>query len=411
MALKRYNFVLRMSNREVIKLMLAVALLFATHGPAFLLANSVLAPGSWALLGVRTFLTGSFSACIILAIRKPWLGVPVAILGLLAMISAEKITTVITGKDERVIDSISETIHVSPSAFASIREQRLAFYGVTAFLVGCSWAMMAVVLNSEGKKRGRLEAELAIARDIQRSLLPVSTFNNPWCSVTGLAIPTSEVGGDYFDVVKLSDDLVAVIIADVSGHGVGAGIVSAMTKSALHSQLVHDPSPSGVLSNLNRTLFSLTASKTFVTCAYILLNHRTRTAAVATAGHPPVLHRTSKDLKILELRMPNLALGLKDDVPFKEKRIRYQPGDVFCLYTDGIVEALNKQDEQFGPERLRKALAAGIEAPDLCTHIIGAARTFCGSKDFQDDATIVTVSFNDRQMQPGNTSARVSHGS
>jgi hypothetical protein len=405
MPLKRYNFVLSMSNRELIKLMLAVSLLFATHGPAFLLANSVLAPGSWELLGVRTFLTGSFSACIILAIRKPWLGVPVAVLGLVAMISAEKITTVITGKDERVIDSISETIQVSPEEFASIRQQRLAFYGVTAFLVGCSWAMMAVVLNSEGKKRGRLEAELAIAGDIQRSLLPSSTFNNSWCSVTGLAVPTSEVGGDYFDVVKLSDDLVAVIIADVSGHGVGAGIISAMTKSALHSQLVHDPSPSSVLSNLNRTLFSLTASKTFVTCAYILLNHGTRTAAVATAGHPPVLYRTRKDSKTVELRMPNLALGLKNGVPFTEKTIRYHPGDVFLLYTDGIVEASNKQGEQFGPERLREVLAGDIEAIDLCTHIIGAARTFCGSKDFEDDATIVSIYFNDRQDQVANTFA------
>jgi hypothetical protein len=395
MPLKRYNFIHSMSNREVIRLMFAVFLLFGTHGPAFLLANSVLSPGSWTLLGVRTFLAGSFSACIILAIRKPWLGVPIAVAALLAMISGEQVAGYFTGKNEVSVEKITQAIQVSPEEFDAIRERRLAFYGATALLVGCSWAMMSFVLNAEGKKRGRLEAELSIAGDIQRSLLPDAPFRNAWCSVSGLAIPTSEVGGDYFDVVPLSDERVAIFIADVSGHGTGAGIVSAMTKSALHAELVHDPAPSSVMARLNNTLVGLTETKTFVTCAYALLDHRKSIATLATAGHPPILLRRRKALELTEHRLPNLALGLKTGLQFKEEVVHVEPGDLFCLYTDGIVEASNRKGEQFGAERLKEVLVGNNVYDQIGQAVIVAARTFSGVKEFADDATIVTIALTE----------------
>jgi len=258
--------------------------------------------------------------------------------------------------------------------------------------LGLSWAMMATVLNSEGKKRGRLETEMTIANNIQRSLLPSSPFKNSWCTVTGLAIPTSEVGGDYFDVIPLSDTQVGVIIADVSGHGVGAGIISAMTKSALHSEIIRNPEPSKVLSNLNRTLVSLTEDKTFVTCAYVLMNHRTSTALVATAGHPPVLFKKGKDSRVTEIRTPNLALGVKDGIAFKEKAIRFHPGDILFLHTDGITEAANKKGEQFGHDRLAGVLRDEKNGADICASVIDAAREFTGLKEFEDDATAVGIS-------------------
>jgi len=396
MASKRYNFVHSMKKWELFRLMLAVGLLFGVHGPVFLLANSVFTPGSVALLVVRTLLVVSFSAFIVLAIRAPWVGVPLAVMGMVAMVSSEQITAYITGKDEHVVDSISHTIEITPAEYASIKAQRLTLYGLTALLVGSSWAMMAIVLNSEAKKRGRLQAEINIAGEIQRSLLPDSSFSNDWCSVSGLAIPTSEVGGDYFDIISLSRDLVAVVIADVSGHGVGAGIVSAMTKSALHSQLAQDPSPSTVLKNMNETLVSITEDKTFVTLAYVLLNDRAMAARIATAGHPAVLYKKNGRPDISDIRVPNLALGVKPNVHFKEKRIRYTCGDVFFLHTDGIVEASTKQGEQFGLERLRKAVAEENNPSRLCERVLHAVEQFTGSKEMTDDVTVVSISLTKR---------------
>ena len=392
MAKKQYNFVHSMKRWELFRLMLAVGLLFGVHGPVFLLANSVLEPGSVALLVVRTLLVISFSALIVLAIRMPLVGVPLAFVGLVAMVSSEQITGFITGKDERVVDSISQTVQITPAEFKLIKEQRLRMYGLTAVLVGLSWAMMASVLNSEGKKRGRLQAEVNIARDIQQSLLPHSSFSNDWCSVSGMAIPTSEVGGDYFDIIGLSKDLVAVVIADVSGHGVGAGIVSAMTKSALHLQLAQDPSPSTVLTKLNGTLASITEDKTFVTCAYILLNDRERTARIATAGHPAVLYKKKGRSDIAEIRIPNFALGIKENVHFREKKIRYTRGDHFFLHTDGIVEAARKQGEQFGLDRLKKIVSAENESSELCSRVLQSVKQFTGSQELDDDVTLVSIS-------------------
>jgi len=391
---KRYNFIKSMSNRELAKLALAVFMIFGSFGPASLLANGVLATGSWTLLMVVTTLSGGFSASIIFALRKPWLMVIVVIIFILAISNSERLASMISGKDESITETATDTVHITPGEFKTIKEKRIAFFALSVVLIGCGWMMFVIVLNTEGKKRGRLEAEMKIARDIQQSLLPRSSLQTSWCSISGLSIPTSEVGGDYFDAIKLSGTLVAVIIADVSGHGVGAGIITAMTKSALYSQLWLDPMPSSVLANLNNTLAKLTDGKTFVTCAYLLLDHSKGIARVATAGHHPVLWKHYEDHRFDELRTPNLGLGIKNETMFEDVEIRYSKGDILVLHTDGIIEAVNDQGEQFGLQRLQDIVASEIDPGQICSRIITAAQSFSGSKEFRDDATVVSISLD-----------------
>ncbi|HEV8537813.1 MAG TPA: SpoIIE family protein phosphatase, partial [Bacteroidota bacterium] len=144
--------------------------------------------------------------------------------------------------------------------------------------------------------------EINIARKIQQSLIPCTTFENSWCRVAGMTASATEVGGDYFDIVALSDHRLVVAVADVAGHGVGSGILSAMTKSALRSQHMHVASPAMVLENLNRTIYQVSERNMFVTLAYLLLDADARTAAYATAGHLPLLFRTD-DVTVVSVKL------------------------------------------------------------------------------------------------------------
>ena len=370
---------------------LAVFLIFATFGPASSLANSVLAPPSWTLAWVLAFLSGGMAGCIVLANGRPWLLVPIIIVFMIGLSYPERIAGAISGHDERIVKSIDNSVQLTPEEFQAIRARRLILYVITTDLIALGWIVFVFVLNTEGKKRGRLEAEMNIARKIQQSLLPQSMLNTPWCRVSGLTVPASEVGGDYFDAIKLSDNMVAVVIADVSGHGVGAGIISAMTKSALNSQLQHDASPGAILANLNETLVKVTDEKTFVTCAYVLLNRVTREIHIATAGHPPVLYKKSNGATLVEHRTPNVGLGMKSGIEFEEETAPMSAGDLVVLYTDGIIEARRKDEEQFGSNRLQEAVMKYSGAADVCSKIIQTAQSFSGAKDFTDDATVVSI--------------------
>jgi sigma-B regulation protein RsbU (phosphoserine phosphatase) len=250
--------------------------------------------------------------------------------------------------------------------------------------------MFLRVIRGEVQQRERLESEVRIARDIQQSLLPSSTLTTPSCTASGITLPATEVGGDYYDAVVLPDGKIALAIADVAGHGVGAGILSAMTKSAFHSQLLHDPSAAGVLANLNSTIFAITDEKMFVTFAYVLIDPQTHTGQVATAGHPPVLIRRAASGKVEQFRSATLGMGIREVTPFTSETVPISSGDLFLLYTDGVTEAMNANGEQFGMERLVEALASSSQEPEeLCRTITRKLASFTGEAAREDDVSLL----------------------
>jgi serine phosphatase RsbU (regulator of sigma subunit) len=258
-------------------------------------------------------------------------------------------------------------------------------------LLASGYVAFIRVMRSEVRQRARLETEMKIAQEIQKALLPDNNVDHGWYSTAGVAVPATEVGGDFYDVVALRDDAVAVAIADVTGHGVGSGILSAMTKSALRSQLEHDAEPSAVLTNLNSTLYELTNEKMFVTLAFAVVDRESRTLRLATAGHPPAfLLRASGAIE--ELRTPNLALGVRPETAFSHLTRTVGAGDLLLLYTDGVVEASSPGGEQFGPERL-SAAAKGASSREVCDAVLEALRRYTGGDQFQDDVSLVCVRF------------------
>ncbi|MGA7159976.1 MAG: PP2C family protein-serine/threonine phosphatase [Bacteroidota bacterium] len=383
-----------MDRKDVRRLAIAVFFLFGTLGPLTMLMDNSILPGSWFRLFYLTVLAGTFSACIILFIKKPIQLIVLLLLIQGAMFSVDRVEEFLFGRvEQKMILTADHLFTLTQGELDRIDVRRPVFGLIAIVFLATGYALFITVVNVENRKRARLETEIAIARTIQKSLQPSEAFKTDWCEAAGATVPATEVSGDYFDMVKISDDETAFAIADVSGHGVGAGILSAMTKSAFHAELHHTTTPADLLFNLNNSVYQVTDKKMFVSFAYLLLDRRTMTAHVATAGHPPIFLVRKSDGAIVEIRTPNLALAVQPSTKYTEQSVQFNRGDVLILYTDGIIEATNDKAEQFGTDRLKELISdterASLEA--LSNSIIASVRTFTVNKEFADDATIVAV--------------------
>ena len=383
-----------MEQKDLRRLALAVFFLFGTIGPLTMLMNSSVLPGSWFMLIYLTVLSGALSACIILFIRKPVLFIASMIVIVGAMMAEYQVEQFLFGRvEESRILTANHLFTFTQQEIDRIDIRRPLFGVIAIFLLAAGYSLFLRVVGEETKKRARLETEVAVARRIQQSLQPSTAFKTDWCEAAGITVPATEVGGDYFDMIKISDDEAVIVIADVSGHGVGAGILSAMTKSALHTELHHTTVPAELMFNLNNAVYQVTDKKMFVSFAYLLLDKRTMTAHVATAGHPPIFLIQKSDGAIIEIRTPNLALAVQASTQYTERAVHVNHGDVLILYTDGITEAMNDKGEQFGADRLKELISnterGSSEA--LSNSIMASVRTFAIKREFADDATIVVV--------------------
>ena len=383
-----------MEQKDLRRLALAVFFLFGTIGPLTMLMNSSVLPGSWFMLIYLTVLSGALSACIILFIRKPVLFIASMIVIVGAMMAEYQVEQFFFGRvEESRILTANHLFTFTQQEIDRIDVRRPLFGVIAIFLLSAGYSLFLRVVGEETKKRARLETEVAVARRIQQSLQPSTAFKTDWCEAAGITVPATEVGGDYFDMIKISDDEAVIVIADVSGHGVGAGILSAMTKSALHTELHHTTVPAELMFNLNNAVYQVTDKKMFVSFAYLLLDKRTMTAHVATAGHPPIFLIQKSDGAIIEIRTPNLALAVQASTQYTERAVHVNHGDVLILYTDGITEAMNDKGEQFGADRLKELISnterGSSEA--LSNSIMASVRTFAIKREFADDATIVVV--------------------
>jgi serine phosphatase RsbU (regulator of sigma subunit) len=383
-----------MDQKGLRSLAVAVFFLFGTIGPLTMLMDSGILPGSWFKLLYLTLLCGLFSTCIILFIKKPLRLIVLLLVIQGAMFAAGHVEEFLLGRVEPKMMVTADHVFIFTQDELDRIQIRRPIYGLFAiFLLSTGYALLIRVIGEENRKRARLETEVAVARRIQKSLQPSSVFKTEWCEAAGVTVPATDVGGDYFDMIKVSDDEVVIAIADVSGHGVGAGILAAMTKSAVRAELYHSKAPSDLLFTLNNTIYQVTDKSMFVSFAYVLLDRRTMTAQIATAGHPPIFLFRKSDRAIVEARTPNLALAVQPSTSYTEQTIQLNHGDELILYSDGITEATNDKGEQFGVEQLKELITnthrPSVEA--LGNSILASVRAFTVKKEFVDDATIVVV--------------------
>ena len=241
--------------------------------------------------------------------------------------------------------------------------------------------------------RLRMKQELEYAREIQLSMLPREAPNIDWIDVAALSLPATEVGGDYYDYFDLGSDRLAVVVGDVTGHGVASGLVLSGIRSSLNLLRDEMDRPSEVLGRVNLMLKRTSAPRMHMTLGVVVLDRASQVATISTAGHPPVFLRRRSG-EVIELGSGSFPLGAMENAIYLEHRVKIGAGDLFLIYSDGLVEAMSPHGEQFGWDRLRSILEnldSGATANEIRDLILRTVWDFKGDAEQIDDVTMVVA--------------------
>jgi len=243
---------------------------------------------------------------------------------------------------------------------------------------------------SEAERR-QLESELELSQVVQRALLPQRMPSIAGMDVAAFSRPAQIVGGDYFDFLNFKDGSHGFVIADVSGHGVSAGMLMTSLQTAFHTLVPDNNSPVEVLRRINRLYIHNIHFTTFVTIFFSRLDPHTRTLTYANAGHnDALLYRRSRDEQVwLEPTGP--AIGLIEEFKNESKDIQLENEDILLLYTDGVTEAFNSSGEQFGRQRLAEVIRQNGDQPaeGLIQKVLQTLTDFTDARPLEDDVTLV----------------------
>lgn len=238
----------------------------------------------------------------------------------------------------------------------------------------------------------QLENELELSQVVQRALLPQQPPEIPGLSIAGFSRPTQIVSGDYFDFIQFKDGAHGIVMADVSGHGVSAGMLMTSLQTAFHTLVPEANSPLEVLQRINRLYIHNIKFTTFVTIFFAKYDPNTRIFTYANAGHNSgyLYHGSVKEE--VWLRPTGPAIGLMEGFNIGTEQVELRDEDILLLYTDGITEAMNAQGEQFGNERLARLIRdnTDLTAQELANAILLTVNEFTGDKNFVDDISIIT---------------------
>jgi sigma-B regulation protein RsbU (phosphoserine phosphatase) len=260
-----------------------------------------------------------------------------------------------------------------------------------------SFAIGNARIHREAHEKRAMEGELQNAREVQRILLPQADPVVAGFRISGTNLPARIISGDYYDYLDLGDGRFGIVIADVSGKGVPAGLLMAMCRSALRSVAPGRISPSEVLAAVNRQLYPDIREDMFISMAYAVLDQGNGNLVFARAGHDPALLFRKDSGKVELLRSPGLALGVDGGSVFervtRDCEVNLRPGDCVLLYTDGVREALDAQSQEFGMERMAEAfrLAAPLGAEVVLSRMQEELRQFTGEGPQMDDITLVAI--------------------
>ncbi len=255
-------------------------------------------------------------------------------------------------------------------------------------------AVQSAQLFGEKLQRQALEKELQLARDIQRSLLPNKIIQPTGWEIAASSIPSRVMGGDYYDVLELSDNRIAVAIADVSGKGAAAAMLMAALQASLVTLLKENLSVNKTTERLNQALCDRMPEATFITFFLAFINVKTGEIQYCSAGHdPPLLCDISDDSPIQKLSEGGLILGVIPDAEYNCGRAIIKEGGKLLLYTDGITETFSPSEEPFGLERLEKFLLKYSKASgeENIAEINSIVELFRESGDQTDDVTSLIV--------------------
>jgi sigma-B regulation protein RsbU (phosphoserine phosphatase) len=274
--------------------------------------------------------------------------------------------------------------------------QNVEFLGFLVF-VACLGYVAAHRTFANEERLLAINKELEIARRIQASTLPQSVPMLTGLEIAARYVPMSAVAGDFYDFLCVDEKRVGILIADVTGHGVPAALIASMLKVAFESQAAQAHDPARVLAGLNGALCGK-FDRHFVTAAYLFVDLEKGLLRYSAAGHPPLMLASRSARNVKEIEHNGLMLGMRPEAFYSSVEIRVSPGDRCLLYTDGLVEARNAAQEEFGKSRCKEFLDTRREIPAarFANALLDNIAAFAGHNSAsaqEDDMTLLVLDF------------------
>jgi serine phosphatase RsbU (regulator of sigma subunit) len=253
----------------------------------------------------------------------------------------------------------------------------------------------AMLLHTLKLLSGRITEEVDKASKIQRDLLPPQEFRTGDIGISAEVITSSEIGGDFYDYVPLGEGRLGLVVADVSGHGVQAGMVTTAAKASLHSLVGQGvTTPAELLFGMNNAILATARQSLLMTCLVAVIDAGADTLTLANAGHNfPYIMRRQGGLPLMIQDVAGYPLGFEANCSYREFTCPFHPGDTLFLYSDGIVECVDPEGEEFGYERLERVLAKVDTSTPLELRMLlrRAGELFTGASAFDDDVTLLVA--------------------
>lgn len=248
-------------------------------------------------------------------------------------------------------------------------------------------------LIAQEAEQEKLKREMEIARQVQAQLFPQTLPIVPELDFTGFCKAARGVGGDYYDFLKLGDGLLGIALGDISGKGISAALLMAGLQALLRSNApAHQKDLDHLFPTINRLMCSSTARGKYATFFYAVYDERQQCLHYVNAGHlPPMLFRSSGE--VIRLKTGGMVLGMFPDATYQKDQVQMQKGDVLLIYTDGVSEAMNVREEEFGEERLMELVRPnlGKRATEISDVILAGVEEFVQTAPQHDDITLVIV--------------------
>ena len=268
----------------------------------------------------------------------------------------------------------------------------LAGYLIVGFLVTQIAKQRGNLAAEVRRQRDEYEKDLTLASQVQRRVLSQPPVL-PGIELAASMQPARLLGGDYYDFFQISDDIVDVVIADVSGKGAAASLLMPSLAVALRLRARELSGPAAIIKDLDTVLKQITNASTFVTIFYARINPSLRTLQYANGGHNPPLLVRPRSGEVIPLEEAGPIVGILPDAQFSDTSVRLEQGDILTLFTDGCTEQENESDEQFSLDRLKDLILSkeSDSAPTLVADVTDAVFAFAGAKEQEDDLTVVVV--------------------
>ena len=252
-------------------------------------------------------------------------------------------------------------------------------------------------MQKEHNELTSIKGDLAVAREIQQAILPriFPPFPEETASMDIAASMNAakDVGGDFYDFFRIDKDRIGFTIADVSGKGVPAAIFMAVARTLIRATGIRGVSPAECITYSNSLLSQESVNYMFVTVFYGIYNIRTGEVTYANAGHnPPYLVRADGSVEMLPLSK-DIVAGAFDDFQYSQESLQLEPGDTLLLYTDGVTEAINTEDKEYGEGRLEKQLAqcSNLSCQEIIDKVKEDVKAFAGEAEQSDDITLFAL--------------------